>query len=117
MRKLPYLFLTASLFGCAAHAAEPGSIESVKKEQLTIEQMRELEGAYALADGRTAQIRMIDDRLYLDVGRHGRWQLLAAGAETFSTRNNEISITFERSTGKAEDKITLSYNYPSKLSK
>jgi hypothetical protein len=116
MRKVPYLFLAASLLGCAAYAsaAEPGSPESAKKEQLTVEEMRELEGAYALADGRIMQLKMIDDRLYLDVGRRGQWQLLRTGVDTLATKDNRISIVFKRADN---DEIVLSYDTPSKLAK
>lgn len=116
MRKLPFLFLIASLFACAAHASGAEN-QPARQAQLTIEQMHEIEGVYALGDGRTVEIKVIDDRLYLDVGRRGRWQLLETGTYTFTTRSDEVSLSFKRGADFDKDQIVLNYDSASRIAR
>lgn len=72
----------------------------------THQQMVEMEGNYARADGRHARLLVMDNRLFMDIGRHYK-ELEPAGPDQWTTRDRSITLLYKR--GEAADEIVLDY--------
>lgn len=84
MRKLFYVLLAATAFiQCQAYASP---------SHLTAQQMYEMEGVYALEDGRKVRLTVLDDRLYVDLNQRDRRALVAVSENLFVTRHNEVTV-------------------------
>lgn len=96
---------TALLSGVAATA----SADDGTAPQATSQQMADMEGTYALSDGHRARIFVMDNRLYLDLGRHhhGYKELEPTGPNAWVTRNRTLSLRFTQD--QAGEKIVLNY--------
>lgn len=75
------------LLAGAAHAA-PGS-----DLRATAQQRADLEGSYRLETGQLAQVFSLDDRLYIEVGRH-RKELVLVAPDRFASRDGAVSMQF-----------------------
>lgn len=82
--------------GCmGAHAAPPSVTRSASFD-MSEQQMRDIAGAYRLSDGRTMWIRMVDGKLYVDLGRNKRQTLSPRDQYTFTSTDRSISLVFDR---------------------
>jgi hypothetical protein len=57
--------------------------------------MSEAEGAYKLSDGRHVDIFVLDNRLYVNIGRSQRKELVLAGPNRFASHDGSLSIRFD----------------------
>jgi len=87
------LFATATLL--SGLAATPATAADLSKPDATLQQMKEIEGQYALSDGRRARIFVMDSRLFLDLGRHYK-ELEPAGSDSWVTRDRTLSLQFKQ---------------------
>jgi hypothetical protein len=97
------LFATTTLLSGAATTA---SAADPLAPQATHQQMVEMEGSYALSDGHRARIFIMDNRLYLDIGRHYK-ELEPAGLDSWVTRDRSLSLQFRP--GDSGNRIVLNY--------
>lgn len=106
MRKLAHLLLACTtVLQCPVFAAPPG---------LTSQQMYEMEGVYALTDGRIVRLTVIDDRLYVDLNQRNRLTLVAVSEHVFVTRQNEVTVE-RRSGGNGE--VMMRFDPNSRIAK
>jgi hypothetical protein len=68
--------------------------------------MEDMQGTYALSDGRRARIFIMNDRLYLDLGRHYK-ALEPAGPDSWVTHDHALSLQFKP--GGERNQIVLNY--------
>lgn len=66
----------------------------------------DVEGAYALSNGRRLDLIDIDDRLYADFGRR-RIELREVGPQRFASRGGDVQMSW--APGRYRDRIVLSY--------
>jgi hypothetical protein len=97
------LFATTTLLSGAAATASGADLTA---PQPTLQQMADMEGIYALSDGHRARIFIMDNRLYLDIGRHYK-ELEPAGLDTWTTRDRSVSMQFRPDPGGR--RIVLNY--------
>jgi hypothetical protein len=98
------LFATTTLL--SGLAATTASAAGPAAPQATAQQMEEIEGHYALSDGRRARIFVMDSRLYLELGRHYK-ELEPAGQDSWVTRDRSLSLQFRQD--QAANQIVLHY--------
>ena len=82
--------------GCMNAQAAPPSASRPASFDMSEQQMKEIAGAYRLSDGRTMWIRLVDDKLYVDLGRDKRQTLAARDQYTFTSTDRSISLVFDR---------------------
>jgi hypothetical protein len=99
MRKLQFVLPAVLLISSAVASAAPAPAKNTPLRLPTAQQMQEMEGSYALADGRIAQIIALDDRLYVEVNHRDRRELVATGEDKFETRDRAISIEYKPTRG------------------
>lgn len=100
------LFATTTLLSGAAAtamAAEPA------QQQPTYQQITDMEGTYALSDGRRARLFVLDGGLHLELGRRHA-QLERDGQGRWVTRNGTITLQFQQDP--KSDRIVLNYGNP-----
>jgi len=97
------LFATTTLLSGAAATASAADLTAA---QPTLQQMADMEGTYALSDGHRARIFIMDNRLYLDIGRHYK-ELEPAGLDAWTTRDRSLSLQFRP--GQTGNQIVLNY--------
>lgn len=92
MRALTTILFATTLLGGAATAAGA----DLAGPQATAQTMQEMEGSYALSNGRRARIFVMDNRLYLDLGQRnkGYKELESTGADRWVTRDRTLSLQF-----------------------
>lgn len=96
------LFATTTLL--SGLAATTATAADHTAPEATLQQMKDIEGQYALSDGRRARIFIMDSRLYLDLGRHYR-ELEPAGSDNWVTRDRTLSLQFKQ--GQAGNQFVL----------
>jgi hypothetical protein len=96
------LFATTTLL--SGLATTTATAADLSKPDATLQQMKEVEGQYALSDGRRARIFVMDARLYLDLGRHYK-ELEPAGPDSWVTRDRSLSLQFRQ--GQAGNQFVL----------
>jgi hypothetical protein len=69
--------------------------------------MHEAKGACRLSDGRRADICVLDNRLYVRIGRSQQKELVLAGANRFAARDGSIAIRFTPGIG--DDRFVLEH--------
>jgi len=67
----------------------------------------EVEGSYALSNGRRLDLLDIDQRVYADFGKWSRVQLDEVGPHRFASREGDVQLTWLP--GERTDTILLSY--------
>lgn len=67
----------------------------------------EVEGSYALSNGRRLDLLDIDQRVYADFGKWSRVQLDEIGPHRFASREGDVQLTWLP--GERTDTILLSY--------
>ena len=86
MNRMTICLGAALLLAGAAHAApERPSMHA------TAQQKVDLEGTYALDNGQRARIFVLDDKLYIELGRQ-RKELVPAGPDAFASRDGKVSV-------------------------
>jgi hypothetical protein len=106
MRAIPLFLASAVLLSTMATAqAETGPTEM---RRATAQQMDQVSGAYQLSDGRRADIVILDYRLYVQIGKAQRKELLLSGPDRFATRDGSIAIQFGPEL--ATDNIVLAHD-------
>jgi len=88
----------ALLLAGAAHAAPDRP-----PPHATAQQLANLEGIYGLDDGQRARIFVLDERLYIELGRQ-RKQLVAVAPGVFASRDGKVSVQ-----ARPDDRIVLGY--------
>lgn len=91
MRKLMTLVLATTLLSSLTATAFATDLQA----QGSHEQMTTLAGDYGLSDGRKAQVIVMDDRLYLKIGRSVQ-ELELTGLDNWATRDRAVSVAFKR---------------------
>ena len=103
MRALSIFLAAAVLLTTASTAqADAGSTEL---SRVTAQQMEQITGTYRLSDGRHAEIYVLDERVYVRIGRGARQELQLAGPNRFATRDGKLAIQFGPDL--ANDRIVL----------
>ena len=72
----------------------------------------EVEGTYALSNGRRLELIDLDQRVYADFGKWSRVELTEVGPHRFASREGDVQMTWVP--GGRTDKILLSYPADSK---
>jgi hypothetical protein len=67
----------------------------------------EVEGTYALSNGRRLELLDIDQQIYADFGKWSRIQLQEVGPHRFASRGGDVQMTWVP--GQRTDTILLSY--------
>lgn len=67
----------------------------------------EVEGSYALSNGRRLDLLDIDQRVYADFGKWSRVELAEVGPHRFASREGDVQMTWLP--GERTDTILLSY--------
>jgi len=67
----------------------------------------EVEGSYALSNGRRLDLLDIDQRVYADFGKWSRVELQEVGPHRFASREGDVQMTWMP--GERTDTILLSY--------
>jgi len=88
MMKMLHIALAATAL--LAGAATAGPIVDL---HATAQQMDDVEGTYQLANGQRARVFALDQKLYVEVGRH-RKELVLTGPDQFTSRDGSISMRF-----------------------
>jgi hypothetical protein len=105
MRALPiFLAITTLVAGAATAAPAATAI------QPTTQQMQEIGGAYALADGRRASVFVQDNRLIVEIGRQQK-ELTMIAPNQFVSRDGAVSLRFQPEGHPDGDRIVLNYGY------
>lgn len=100
------LFASTTLLSGAAATAAAGGLTGL---QPTAQQMAEMAGSYALSDGHRARIFVMDNRLYLDLGRrYGNYrELEPTGPGSWATRDRSLSLRLRPD--QASQQLVLNY--------
>jgi hypothetical protein len=105
MRALPiFLAFTTLVAGAASAAPATTAI------QPTSQQMQEIEGAYALADGRRAWVFVRDSRIIVEIGQQQK-ELTMTAENQFVSRDGTVSLRFQPQGHPDADRIVLNYGY------
>jgi hypothetical protein len=75
----------------------------------TAQQIVDVEGIYALSDGRRARIYGLDSRLYIKIGAHQQKELFLAGPDRFASRHGEVLLRVLPGQGDNPDRIELGF--------
>jgi hypothetical protein len=108
MRALPIFLAFTTLLAGAASAAPAATAPAAAAIQPTTQQMQEIEGAYALADGRRAWVFMQDNRLIVEIGRQQK-ELTMVAQNQFASRDGTVSLRFQPQGHRDDDRIVLNY--------
>lgn len=88
MRVLPCLALITAALASSAFAAAPiGSGEAMDLK-------RDVAGQYRLENGRDVRLSMIDDKLYLDLNRAFRRELLPVGDKVLASHDGRLTVQY-----------------------
>jgi hypothetical protein len=77
--------------------------------QPTAQQIADIEGTYALSDGRRARVYGLDNRLYIEIGAHQQKELFVVGPNRFASRHGEVSLLVRPGQGDNADAIELAF--------
>jgi hypothetical protein len=92
MRALSIFLAAAALLSTVSTAhADAGSAEP---RRATAQQMDQVTGTYKLSDGRRAEIFVLDERLYVRIGRGPQTEFQLAGPDRFASIDGRMSIQF-----------------------
>jgi hypothetical protein len=92
MQKLLTRLAAGTLLAASAIAAPIAAAGTA--QEATAQQMHDAKGAYRLSDGRRADIYVLDNRLYVRIGRSQQKELVLAGSNRFASRDGSIAIQF-----------------------
>jgi hypothetical protein len=92
MQKLLTVLAASALLATSAIAAPIAAADTAQRA--TAQQMDETQGTYRLSDGRRADIFMLENRLYVRIGRSQQKELVLAGWNRFASRDGSIAIQF-----------------------
>ena len=101
--KLPSIALAATAL-LAVSASATAAPES--ELRATAQQRMDLEGTYQLENGQRARVFELDQRLYVELGRH-RKELVLVAPDRFASRDGAISMQFQPDA--PGDRIVLGY--------
>jgi len=100
MKMLSIALATTALL---AGAASAGPVTDLRA---TAQQMSDVEGTYQLENGQRARVFALDQKLYVEVGRH-RKELVLTAPDQFTSRDGAISMRFQPDA--PGDRIVLGY--------
>jgi hypothetical protein len=105
MRALLTVLAASTLLASSATAAP---IATDAPQRATAQQMVDAEGTYRLSDGRHADIFVLDNRLYVKIGRSERKELVLTGPNRFASPDGSLSIRFDADLD--SDRIVLEHD-------
>jgi hypothetical protein len=100
----PCVFLAAALLLSSAGCASTDTFV-----RPTAQQIADIEGIYALSDGRRARVYGEDNRLYIKIGAHQQKELFLAGPDRFASRHGEVLLRVLPGQGDKPDRIELGF--------
>jgi len=104
MRSQRLLACAFVLFAAATANAAPPAHPVF--QPISTETMSQVQGDYQLSNGHRVRLAESNGRLYAVLGKHDQRELLATGADTFSTRDRSITLRFQPGVG--GDRVVLS---------
>jgi hypothetical protein len=109
MKKTLYFAAAAALLFPPLAFGKPVSLSNAAQlAGAGTENLRELEGTYALENGRRVKLSVEGDRLLIQLNRHDVFELEPLDSQHFATRDKKLTVRMPAGTG--ADKIIVEYD-------